>query len=99
MPGACAAYASAADSTGGDLRSRALRDTVLGWPDNGAALVRDRPALRDRAIEVGLILRRRALQFEHKWPADLLIQILPSWIGAHVLDEAAHHRYRPVLLV
>jgi hypothetical protein len=43
----------------------------------------DKPPLGDRAIEAGLVLRRRALELVRERPVDLLdIDPLPSWIGS-----------------
>jgi hypothetical protein len=69
--------------------------------------VQDQLALRDRAIKAGLIFRWRALQFEPKWPADLLIYkpsarliaFGPAWKARMSSSEAARDRYRVALLV
>jgi len=44
--------------------------TRLGEPEVSAALVLRKPALLDRAIEPGLVFRRRAFQLKEKRPIE-----------------------------
>jgi hypothetical protein len=75
---------------GQEIANRALGEQVrtrLGEAYKSTAFMHHEPALFDRAIEPGLVLRGRAPQFTQEWPVDLLDQDAAVEVGLDRVGE------------